>query len=190
MNKTQFLMTLYDALEGLPGNIKADIMSEYQDIFRTGMEQGQTEEEIAASLGDPITLAYAIRQRYQTSQHRPQRVSFVRLCLTGIALIFFNLVFVLGPSLGALGVLIGLWCTSLGLSISGIALLGGTFLSFLTAFNIMAQSHLSFLTVISASVFVSSLGLLLGMGCLFLTRWSIKILGRYIRWNFKTLLGR
>ncbi len=190
MNKTQFLMTFYDALEGLTGSVKADIMTEYQEIFRSGMEQGQTEEEIAASLGDPITLAYAVKSRHGGMNNGPRKVGFIRFLFKGFALILFNLIFVLGPSVGALGALIGFWAASFGLSISGLVLLGGTFFSFLGAFNFLAQIQLSLLTIISASVFVTSLGLLLGSGCLSITRWSIKILSRYIRWNFKVLLGR
>jgi uncharacterized membrane protein len=190
MDKTQFLMTLYDALEGLPGNVKADIMSHYQEIFRSGMAKGRTEEEIAQELGDPVTVAYAEKSRMGFIQSRPRKASFLGFCMKGLGLLFFNLVVVLGPALGGLGLLIGLWGAAIGLSVSGIAILGGAFFTFRFPFGLFAHGQLSFLTVISASVFSLALGLLLGMGCLAMTRWSFKALGRYIHWNLRILFGR
>jgi DUF4097 and DUF4098 domain-containing protein YvlB len=63
MTRSEYLMALYDALNDIPGNERTDIISEYQEYFKSEMEKGRTEDEICTSLGDPVTLAYAIRQR-------------------------------------------------------------------------------------------------------------------------------
>ena len=63
MNRSEYLMTLYDALDGIPTQERTDVVSEYQEYFRSEAEKGRTEEEIYLSLGDPVTLAYAIKQR-------------------------------------------------------------------------------------------------------------------------------
>lgn len=63
MNRSEYLMALYDALDGIPKQERTDAVSEYQEYFRSETEKGRTEEEISLSLGDPITLAYAIKQR-------------------------------------------------------------------------------------------------------------------------------
>ncbi|HHU91175.1 MAG TPA: DUF4097 family beta strand repeat protein [Clostridiaceae bacterium] len=63
MNRTQYLMALYDALKDIPSQERTDVISEYREYFRIEMENGRTEEEICSSLGDPVTLAYAIKQR-------------------------------------------------------------------------------------------------------------------------------
>lgn len=190
MNKTQFLMAFYDALEGLPSHIKADIMSEYQDYFRVRMEQGQTEEDIFASLGDPITLSYAVKRRTGYMAKPPKRFNFIRFCFMSFVMLLFNLICILGPAMAVLGLLIGLWGAAFGMSLGGVALLAGTFVSFLQPINLLIQSQLSLITVISASVFVSSMGLLLGIGCIRMTKWSFKVLGAYAKWNVRVLLGR
>ncbi|HBR02205.1 MAG TPA: hypothetical protein DD738_06315 [Ruminiclostridium sp.] len=71
MNREQYLLAFYDALGDLPPGTKANVMREYQDYFKAGIEQGKTEEEIAASLGDPFTLAYAVKQRYGSAGAPP-----------------------------------------------------------------------------------------------------------------------
>ena len=63
MNRSEYLMALYDALDGIPTQERTDAVSEYQEYFKSEAEKGRTEEETCLSLGDPITLAYAIKQR-------------------------------------------------------------------------------------------------------------------------------
>ena len=63
MNRSEYLMALYDALDGIPTQERTDAVSEYREYFISEIEKGRTEDEICVSLGDPITLAYAIKQR-------------------------------------------------------------------------------------------------------------------------------
>lgn len=63
MSRSEYLMALYDALDEIPNQERTDAVSEYQEYFINEIEKGRTEEEICLSLGDPITLAYAIKQR-------------------------------------------------------------------------------------------------------------------------------
>lgn len=76
MNKSEYLIALYDALDGIPNETRTEAILEYQEYFRNELEKGRTEEEIAFSLGDPITLAYGIKQRrgYGQSNESPQKV--------------------------------------------------------------------------------------------------------------------
>lgn len=75
MKRSEYLMTLYDALNDIPAEERTDIVSEYQEYFKSEMEKGCTEEEICLSLGDPVTLAYAIKQRrgYGKFANNPSR---------------------------------------------------------------------------------------------------------------------
>jgi len=63
MNRSEYLMALYDALDGIPSQERIDAITEYQEYFRSESEKGRTDEEICLSLGDPVTLAYAIKQK-------------------------------------------------------------------------------------------------------------------------------
>jgi len=57
MTRSEYLMALYDALNDIPAQERTDIISEYQEYFKSEMEKGYTEEEICTSLGGPGTLA-------------------------------------------------------------------------------------------------------------------------------------
>lgn len=63
MTRSEYLMALYDALNDIPAEDRTEIVSEYRDFFDSELAKGRTEEEICISLGDPVTLAYAIKQR-------------------------------------------------------------------------------------------------------------------------------
>lgn len=86
MSRSEFLMALYDALDGMPKQQRTEVVSEYQEYFRSEIEKGHTEEEICISLGDPITLAYAIKQRrgyghntQETFNERPHRCGIFKI---------------------------------------------------------------------------------------------------------------
>lgn len=106
MNRSEFLMALYDALNDIPKQERTDAVSEYQEYFKNEMEKGLIEEEICLSLGDPVTLAYAIKQRRGYGQfterpsHRRARPSgFFKLAkiITGVV-IGMTILSVLGMS--------------------------------------------------------------------------------------------
>jgi uncharacterized membrane protein len=52
MNKMEFLKKLEAKLKGLPVNDIKEILSDYEEHFRIGLEKGKTEEEISVELGD------------------------------------------------------------------------------------------------------------------------------------------
>jgi lia operon protein LiaG len=72
MNRSEFLMALYDALDDIPKEERTAIVSEYQEYFRNELKKGLSEEEICLSLGDPVTLAYAIKQKRGYGQFAEQ----------------------------------------------------------------------------------------------------------------------
>ena len=40
MDRREYLLAFYDALDDLPHDVKADVMKEYNDYFKTGTENG------------------------------------------------------------------------------------------------------------------------------------------------------
>ena len=102
MNRSEYLMALYDALDGLPSQDRVDVITEYKEYFRIETEKGRTEEEICLSLGDPVTLAYAIKQRrgYDPikiyDEEPPRRQPMFRKIKSVIALIVILCIFVGG----------------------------------------------------------------------------------------------
>lgn len=59
MNKIEFLSSLERSLLRLSKSDRDDILLDYEEHFRAGMEQGMTEEEVADKLGDPGEIAAA-----------------------------------------------------------------------------------------------------------------------------------
>jgi uncharacterized membrane protein len=57
MNKQQFLFTLSQSLKPLGSAAIQDILADFDDHFRNGLDAGRTEEEIADELGNPAEIA-------------------------------------------------------------------------------------------------------------------------------------
>ena len=57
MNKNEFIDVLEKSLLRLPKADRDDIISDFEAHFAMGAEKGQSEEDVAASLGDPRELA-------------------------------------------------------------------------------------------------------------------------------------
>lgn len=57
MTRKEFLTALNQYLVTLSAEEKADIISDYEEHFRVGLENGKTEAEIAAALGSPYDVA-------------------------------------------------------------------------------------------------------------------------------------
>ncbi|NLE24629.1 MAG: DUF4097 family beta strand repeat protein [Clostridiaceae bacterium] len=106
MNRSEYLMALYDALDGIPTQERTDAISEYREYFISEIEKGRTEDEICVSLGDPITLAYAIKQRrgygankQETFYEKPRRTHGVFRKVASAVTVTVILFTVLGGSL-------------------------------------------------------------------------------------------
>lgn len=57
MTRKEFLTALDQYLVTLSAEEKSDIISDYEEHFRVGLENGKTEAEIAAALGSPYDVA-------------------------------------------------------------------------------------------------------------------------------------
>ena len=57
MTKFEFLQQLYDHLSSLPSSERDDIVADFEEHFQAGEEQGKTEAQICAELGNPYMCA-------------------------------------------------------------------------------------------------------------------------------------
>ncbi len=57
MTKTEFLQELYNHLQPLSANERDEIIQDFEEHFSAGIENGKTEEQICAELGNPYTCA-------------------------------------------------------------------------------------------------------------------------------------
>lgn len=64
MNKEQFLSALGEELAALPAEEKEDVLGDLDEYFDEGVRDGKSEQEIAASLGSPSSIASDILSAY------------------------------------------------------------------------------------------------------------------------------
>ena len=137
MDKIEFLNNLRRLLSRMPQEEIDDILYDYEEHFRMGMHDGKTEAEIMQALGDPVSIAKQFKADYMfTKAETTTSISnMFGAIFSSISLGLFNIIFVLGPFLGLVGVLVGLFAAAFALTIAGI----GTFLA--TIFSPLLPSY-------------------------------------------------
>ena len=193
MNKNEFMKALESHLVGIPAADKADILYDYDEHFRMGMDQGKTEEQVAEALGNPKTIGKQFKATVavEQAQTTASTGNILRAVVAVISLGFFNLVFVLGPFLGLVGVLIGLFAAASGLIVAGLGVLisalafpvVGPFLS-IPSF-LMANP----LGLIALAIGLTSLGLLLFIGMCYLSKLFYLVTVKYLKMNIRIING-
>lgn len=125
MTRDEFLKKLHSGLTGLRQDAIDDIMSDYDAHFDAAADEGRSEAEVAAALGDPARLARELRleagvRRWEEVRTPSSAVSAI-VAVLGLGAID---ILVLAPILlPVLGVIIGLYVAIVGIFIAGGALL-------------------------------------------------------------------
>ncbi|SFT20223.1 HAAS domain-containing protein [Paenibacillus sp. BC26] len=180
MIREQYLGQLWELLSPVPEPLRREWMYDYEEHFRMAAEHGRSEVEAANELGDPRLIAKELMLNYRVDQasNKSGSITLVsRAVLAAVSLGFFNLVFVLGPYVALLGVLVAIWATAIAVGLSsvmaiyegayggGITLLQGTFLSMV----------------------LIALGMLIGAGAHWLTRAFAKMTLSYLKFNSRVI---
>ncbi|GIN84745.1 hypothetical protein J6TS2_11310 [Heyndrickxia sporothermodurans] len=181
MGSNEFLKRLESYLSKVPERDRKDMLYDFEEHFTIGIENGKSEEEVVAELGDPQLIARDLIADYRiTAAETDQSVSNItRAMIATISLSFFNIVFLLGPILGLIGVYIGLCVAAVLLTISPlIAVLGSFFLGF---DNFMLQFFVS--------IIACAIGLLLSVAMIYVGKFFYAIILGYIKFNVKIIKG-
>lgn len=190
MNRDKFLEILSKELSDIHEDDKMDILFDYNEHFSIGIQAGRTEEEIAESLGEPRTIAKQIKADYKINkaENTASTGNVFRAVFAVISLGLFNLIFVLGPFLGIVGVLLGLFVSAIALVFSGIALFIATLISpILPEFVSIPPNPI---ISIILSIGIIALGMLFTIGVTYLTKWFYKITVKYLRMNMNIVSDR
>lgn len=203
MTKQAFLAALASALERIPESERNDILRDYEEYFIDAQSAGRSDAEVIAQLGQPAQLAkQLIADRHLThAQNNLTFSSFLRATLAVVSLTFFNLVFILGPMIGVVGMLFGLWVASISFILTPFMYLISL------AFNLPSFGTESITGVLQQSdlpqhiqqalvtfggfitITASGVGLL---GCVvlyYISRWFIRMFIRYMQANVSILRG-
>lgn len=177
MNQQEFLQALYYELDKISHVDKTSIIAAHQELFRIGLEQGRTEDEIAASLGNPQAVA-----RYYQAHHL---ISLAELDLSlhnlfhavtaVLKLGISNLVLVLGPVLGMAGAMAALFTAGAAVCIAGLFLLTGVLANLLQPGAVAIPGVLYTDSITAAATICMSIGFT-ALGLLFL-------IGDYYLWR-------
>jgi uncharacterized membrane protein len=188
MNKEQFLSQLRRSLSGIPEEEKKEILYDYDEHFRSGLENGQEEEEIARSLGNPRVLGKSFRIESLLDKERGgHRVSnIMRAVFASLSLGFFNVIITIPLFAGLFAGLAGLWAGAVSLAVSGVAVIVGVILQPLfPAFIILEGLNIPFL--IFAGIGISALGLLSVIGMWKLSQLFFRMTARYVQFNVRII---
>ena len=190
MNKKEFLGRLSELIKDIPEEEKKDILFDYEEHFRIGLEKGRKEEEIAASLGDPKVIAKQSRASciLKEAEKTTSASNIMRAIFAAVGLGFFNLVIVLGPAMGLIGILVALFASAFAITISGAAVLFGTLLGPVFAWNV----YIPFAAVVSIPLGIGliALGLLSLIGTFYLTKFFYKLSISYLKMNLQIITNR
>ena len=190
MNKKEFLGRLSELIKDIPEEEKKDILFDYEEHFRIGLEKGRKEEEIAASLGDPKVIAKQSRASciLREAEKTTSASNIVRAIFAAVGLGFFNLVIVLGPAIGLIGILVALFAAAFAITVSGAAVLLGTLLGPVFAWNV----YIPFAAVVSIplGIGLTALGLLSIIGTFYLTKFFYKLSISYLKMNLQIITNR
>ena len=188
--KKQFMETLKQNLKGISKEDKKEIIEDYEAHFIVGKKKKRKESEIAKSLGNPKQIARQARVELavEKAQDKPSVRNISKAIFATMGMGFFNLVFMIGPFFGLLGVLIGLLATGFSLTISGIAvLLAGIFAPVFSEFIVLGG--VSIAMVILAGIGLTCFGALFLIGTWYVSKGFYKITLKYIRFNIKIIRG-
>lgn len=203
MTKQEFLATLVSALEHIPESERSDIVRDYEEYFIDAQSAGRSDAEVIAQLGQPSQIAKQLIADYHLShaQSNLTFATFLKATLAVVSLTFFNLVFILGPMMGVVGVLFGLWVASISFILTPLIYLISL------AFNLPSFDTESITGVLQQSdlpqhiqqalvtfggfitITASGVGLL---GCVvlyYISRWFIRMFIRYMQANVSILRG-
>lgn len=104
MNKTEYMNTLNQALQGLPAELIEQTMWAYDKKFADGLASGSSEADVIAKLANPRVVAAQKRAdlRLQKLKGNFSVSNFARMIFAMVGLIFFNFFMLIPAFLGGI----------------------------------------------------------------------------------------
>lgn len=188
MTKQEFLDILSQSLK-VSQEEKKDIIYDYEEHFSIGIENGKTEQELINELGDPKTIAkqYTAAQNLQRAKETPSTKNIFIAVLSAVSLGFFNLIFVLGPFLGLICLILGLFAASCGITIGGIGMMFGTMLGPIFPNLIGIYTEIPYSALLLFGIGMTALGILCFIGSYYAAKYFYNITIKYLKWNLNII---
>lgn len=181
MTKEQFMSTLDKHSTKLPEEEREEVLRDFEEHFAIGYEEGKTDEEIIKGLGSPQQIAKELVATHHLDQmeSKSSAGNIIRAVWAVIGLSFFNLVIVLGPFIGIVGIMFGGWVTSVAFVVSPL----------LYTVNFLFQSSKFISFDLFFSITLCGIGILIGILMFYVTKWMIDLTTRYLKFNINLAKG-
>lgn len=181
MNREQFMRSLERNLKKLRQEERQDILQDFAEHFDIGIENGKTEEEIAASLGSPQQIAKELlAQHYiKEAESTYSAGNILKAAWASLSLGFFNFTIVLGPLVALFALVFSGW------------VIGITFLAapLLVVFKLIVHTEAFHIFDLFISLTMCGLGILISLGMMYVSRMVFQWFARYLRFNIKLVKG-
>jgi|SRR5690625_1005052 len=181
MTKEQFMSILNKHSTRLPEKEREEVMRDFEEHFAIGYEEGKTDEEIIEGLGSPQQIAKELVATHHLGQmeSKSSAGNIIRAVWAVIGLSFFNLVIVLGPFIGVVGIVFAGWVTSVAFVASPL----------LYTISFLFQSGNYFSFDLFFSITICGIGILIGIVMFYVTKWMINLTTRYLKFNINLAKG-
>lgn len=172
-------------LRVLPVSEKKDILQDYDDHFKIGEIDGKTEQDVVLELGSPLAIAQnrlGDRQLVDDQTRAPlyhRKSNPFRAVFLVIVLVFFNLIIVVGPAIGLFAVWISGWVVSISFTLAPAFWI----------FSFINQSVIDVAAEFFVVLTMTSIGVLIGLAMIPISKFSYKIVKGYLKWNVRLIGG-
>ncbi len=187
MNKKDFLKVLSSNLGNISTTDKKEIIADYEEHFDIGLKNNKSEEEICELLGNPKSIAkqYKMDMMIKEAEKSRSISGIIKAIIASLGLGFFNIVFLLGPFIGLVAVLISLFAAGFSITISGVFI-------FFAAIIQPFVSSIFFIGInpviaIFLSIGTTAFGLLFLIGDCFLAKYFYIGTIKYLKFNLKII---
>ncbi|MFD2116558.1 DUF1700 domain-containing protein [Paenibacillus yanchengensis] len=181
MNKQIFLEQLAKQLKSLSKSERDEIIHDYIEYFAVGMSEGKTEQDIIYALGTPKQIGKELLATYHidNASTTASLTNILRAVWAVIGLSFFNVIVVLAPFVALIGIVFAGWS-------AGISFLAAPILFII---NIIIYPNTFLLFDLFASLGLCSIGFFLLIGMYYTTKFFIKMLAKYLKFNARFIRG-
>lgn len=191
MNKEEYLKKLSKVIKKVSVDEKKDILFDYEEHFRIGMENGRTEEEISEALGDPKNVAKQIKADYMVkkAEDKPSPTSIIEALAAVAGLGLFNILIII-PSLLLAVVIISLILAGSAVIVLGILITISPFLHILLPnFNYLSVKGgiVDSLIMVAVGIAVTFIGTIFVLIMSYLANKMYKIVIKLLKSNLKDI---
>jgi uncharacterized membrane protein len=192
MNKKYFMDILSANLKGIPREEKFDIINDFEEHFAIGKENGRSEEELTEALGDPKLIARQMNASslIKKAEETTSASNIARAIFASIGLGVLNIIFLLGPFIAVIAVILALFTSAIAITAAGITGFFGSMFSPLFSNYINSSILINPAVGIFTFLGIGAFGGLFFIGDIYLAKYTYRLTVRYLKFNMRVITGR